>query len=377
MCCTIHIEPPKPATCSANLCTELPGFCPANDDDESADNWVKKDLIPYPGGEYGDNVPSFEKRGKKQTYTLVIDQLTITIIAAAYPSLTQLFGPRYAAQALRSWFRLMTGACVGPTITRGSFFGSSVPSKPQLRDLQAEHVIDRQVLKSFFETIITGNLPSGRPFGLPGYSVREIQSKLHSPNPALAARPPVGSGGIQPDTINGRLSEAFGSNNNPYPFMAVDAKVNGPKGRIMAGNAAAGIRRIRRLARRAVAADTNAAADTLLSAIRSVGPQLWILTNHCHSRRARASRSLTTFANQRQHCAGTLCVMKAEGRSAISRQMPDFLSSVIGGRHGRPTSSLSVNNKRRTGRERLSRKLDGRMSRRGTMDATLRRTRRS
>lgn len=242
MCCTIHIEPPKPATCSADLCTEMSGFCPVDDDDESADNWVKKDLIPYPDGEYGDNLPSFEKRGKKETFTLNIDQLTLVIIAAAYPSLRDLYGVRYAAQALRSWFRLMTGVCIGPTVDRGNFPGSSVPSKIQLRDLQSEHVIDRQVLKSFVETIITGDLRSGRAFGLPPYSAAQIQSKLHASNSALAARPPVGGpDGARPDTINGRLTEAFGSKKNAFPFMAVDAKINGPKGRIMAGNAAASI----------------------------------------------------------------------------------------------------------------------------------------
>lgn len=163
------LYPPAPATCSADLCTELTGFCPNNEDDESADYWTKRDLIPKPRGEYGDNLPSFEKRGKKKTYKIEINQLTLTIIAAAYPSLKQLFGPRYAASALRAWFRLMTGRCIGPSIDVGTFPGSNIPSKIQLGDLQAEHVIDRQVLKFFIRTIATGILESGRRSGPPAY----------------------------------------------------------------------------------------------------------------------------------------------------------------------------------------------------------------
>ena len=119
---------------------------------------------------------------------------------------------------------------------------------------------------------MNGILPSGQIANLPTIpaSFWQKDSWLAS-NALLAARPRVGGpNGIQPDSPNDRVMESFGSNDYPYPFMAVDKQINGPKGRVMALRAATAIPTITELANTAVRDDTQADADALLQAVRVV-----------------------------------------------------------------------------------------------------------
>lgn len=212
----------------------------------------------------------------------------IRIITIAYPAIGRLFGGRNAAQVLRQFFRLIPGYCTGTSIEQGIIQGGSNP--PNLDGLQAEHPIDvsvtrfkseydrpltsnqRQIIKAFPRATVSGQLPSGQMGNLPTLPVSFWQrdSWLAS-NALLAARPPVGGpNGVQPDSPNDRVMEAFGSDNYAYPFMAVDRQINGPKGRVMALHAATGIQTIRDLANTAVQDDTQADADALLQAVRVV-----------------------------------------------------------------------------------------------------------
>ena len=88
-------------------------------------------------------------------------------------------------------------------------------------------------------------------------------------NPLLAALPRIGGpDGISPSTINDRIMECFGSTFWPEPLLPTDAAINAAKGRLIGFQAATGVAAITRLAKAAVLADTPAAADLLLQAIR-------------------------------------------------------------------------------------------------------------
>jgi chitinase len=62
--------------------------------------------------------------------------------------------------------------------------------------------------------------------------------------------------------------ECFGSTFWPEPLLPTDAAINAAKGRLMGFEAATGVNNIIDLAKKAVLADTPAAADVLLQAIR-------------------------------------------------------------------------------------------------------------
>jgi chitinase len=88
-------------------------------------------------------------------------------------------------------------------------------------------------------------------------------------NPLLAALPRIGSPqGKSPSTINDRIMECLGSTFWPEPLLPTDAAINAAKGRLIGFEAATGVDNIITLAKVAVLADTPAAADVLLQAIR-------------------------------------------------------------------------------------------------------------
>jgi chitinase len=130
-CCTVQIAPNPPASCSADLCNVFTGYCPSDTDDESADSWTKREL---------------ESRDSGKTYYVDLNGVGIRIIAMAYPTLARMYGLPAAGQVIRSFFRLIQGYCVGPSIDMGTFPGTGVPSSSQLQNLQAEHPIDVSIL---------------------------------------------------------------------------------------------------------------------------------------------------------------------------------------------------------------------------------------
>ena len=73
---------------------------------------------------------------------------------------------------------------------------------------------------------------------------------------------------LRPQTA--RVMEGFGSTYNPRPLLAVDAQINGPKGRIMARQEATPLARQEALAETAALQDTEEALNALLQSIRVV-----------------------------------------------------------------------------------------------------------
>jgi chitinase len=139
-CCTVQKAPPRPASCSADLCKLLPGYCPNDNDDESADDYTKRDFALFDTNNSA-SWRALEKRGSGDTYYVDIgNNVGIRIIALAYPAIAELFGVENASQVLRRFFRLILGYCTGPSIQEGTIPPGDSP--PGLTGLQAEHPID-------------------------------------------------------------------------------------------------------------------------------------------------------------------------------------------------------------------------------------------
>ena len=266
----------------------MPGFCNNDNDDESANGYTKRDLALSKSRSF-EHVHVLEERGGSETYRVNLgNDIFMHVIAIAYPAIGSLFGGRNAASILRQFFRLIPGYCTGPSIQTGNIGKGKKPSG--LGGMQTEHPIDvgtmieprapadstlihiqRQVMARFVYSSASGSLPSGAGSALPPIPQQFYTHYWDMPNAQLHARPAVGGpNGIQPLTPNDRAMEAFGSNNYPNPFMAVDSQINGAKGRIMNLHPATAINTVTNLANAAVQQDSQGAADELLQAIRVV-----------------------------------------------------------------------------------------------------------
>ena len=214
------------------------------------------------------------KRGSSEQYRVNIGaNVGIIIIGLAYPPLVDLFGPNHGAAILRNFFRLIRGYCTGETVQV-----APIPANPGQSDFtgyQTEHPIDRQVMGSFAKATCSGILESGERANIPTLDRqlfwRTHFSRVAQPVAALAAERGIGGvNGPRSGYVNDRIMESFGSEDYRDPFMAVENRINGPKGRAMALRAPTGLSEIRRRANEAVQQDTNAAADVLLQEIRAV-----------------------------------------------------------------------------------------------------------
>ncbi|GKZ21587.1 hypothetical protein AbraCBS73388_007488 [Aspergillus brasiliensis] len=266
MCCTIKTAPPKPATCSADLCKTFPGYCSTDDNDEGANDWAKRDLALFKAS---DKSLLFEKRGNAETYYPKHIR-GVRVIAWAYPALRALYNEYPALyQILRRWFRLIPGYCVGPSINSGPFARENQVPSSDLADLEAEHPIDRQLAVYFLDSTVTGVLPSGDQSSLPTIDPELLRQVWLADNEALGNEARIGGpNGIQPNTPNDRFMEAFGSDTYPYPFIGVGRDINGAKGRIMKGSVPCALTRIDTMATTAVESDSQDDVDTLLQSIR-------------------------------------------------------------------------------------------------------------
>ncbi|KAL5360254.1 hypothetical protein BJX96DRAFT_184439 [Aspergillus floccosus] len=266
MCCTIKTAPPKPATCTADLCKKFPGYCSTGNDDEGANDWTKRGLTLL---ERSGRSQSLEKRGNAEIYYPKHIR-GVSLIAWAYPALRALYNDYPALyQILRRWFRLIPGYCVGPSINSGTFVTGNEVHSSDLEDLEAEHPIDRQLAVYCLDSTVTGVLPSGDEKSLPRVDPDLLRRVWLADNDALGNEARVGGpNGIQPNTPNDRFMEAFGSDNYPYPFIGVGKDINGAKGRIMKGNVPCALTRVDTMARAAVASDSQGDVDTLLQSIR-------------------------------------------------------------------------------------------------------------
>lgn len=140
----------KPASCSADLCKTLPGFCPSDTDDESANSWIgKRDLdrihLNMTEDEYDDYVDEYDdyveltKRAPVEYKAVLYNGAVVIVTAAAYPPIGKLFTVANNNQVIRQAFRLIPGYCIGPSIQTVAI---TVGTAGILAGLQSEHPID-------------------------------------------------------------------------------------------------------------------------------------------------------------------------------------------------------------------------------------------
>ncbi|KAJ5185855.1 hypothetical protein N7472_010695 [Penicillium cf. griseofulvum] len=242
------------------------GYCPTDNDDESANDRTKRDMVDVTPTQWPATL-AIEKRGAAARYVAIAGKVTVEILAAAYPSIGDLFGVKNFNQILRVGFTLAERYCTVPGLSKFTIPSGKTPSG--LSGMHSEHVIDRQVIVSFIKAAVSDVLASGKLSKLTPIPISFWQAVWLAGNAALGARPAVGSSnGISPNTPNARVMEAFGSRYYPSPILATDTNINGPKGRLMGLKAAASINRIRTLAEMAVKNDDTKSAANLLTAIR-------------------------------------------------------------------------------------------------------------
>ncbi|KAF4160011.1 hypothetical protein CNMCM6936_004140 [Aspergillus lentulus] len=266
-CCTVKKAPAPPAICSTGLCELLPGYCPNDDDDESADNWTKRDLVQTEVADTCDNPSTLEKRAGSQKRPIDAGSFLFYVIFRGYPSIGNLFNVANAYQVLRRAVWLRSGICTSSSIGLEDVGAGKRP--PGMAGLQTEHPYDKQMFTRFAESASTGILASGGIAPLAPIPASFWQDVWNAPNAALGARPPVGgSRGARPNTPNNRITEALGSTKYPYPFLATEGELNRAKGRVMGLVDAVELNAIGALAINATRLDTAEAADALLSSIR-------------------------------------------------------------------------------------------------------------
>ncbi|KAL4900084.1 hypothetical protein BDW74DRAFT_171029 [Aspergillus multicolor] len=280
MCCTVKVAPIKAATCSVDLCSQIPGYCPLTDNDDPSTGQSKRDLsillpiTPQAARDEPEAAPGsslqLERRGEDHPYNS--KGLGMFLIGIGYPTALQLLAYPPILQALREWFRLDRGPCLGRNIEYGYFRRNE--ASPNTTRLEVEHPIDRQVMVDFVESINSGILPSGQTSRYLPIARDTIRDVWHIENDALADRPPVQIDpdgievGIRPDTPNDRLFEALGSKTYPYPFALVEKQVNGAKGRLMAGKAPTAIKTIQRHSKAALKSGEQADIDKMMQDVR-------------------------------------------------------------------------------------------------------------
>ncbi|KAI5861929.1 hypothetical protein GGS23DRAFT_605878 [Durotheca rogersii] len=270
-CCKVDKAPPKPASCTHDVCRTVPDLCNGNDGSAlvslvSRDPGPRRHEPQYNSS--SSSIAILEKRGNAETYYVDLGgNVGIRVIAVAYPLLSEIFGLDGAPRVLRRFFRMIAGYCTGTAVQEGTIPPGDNP--PNLGGLEAEHPIDRQVMIQFPRAAASGQLPSGANHPLAPIPGTWWKDNWHKSFPALAARPAIGGpDGYAPDTPNDRVMECFGSYDYPDPFIATDKQVNGAKGSIMRLRRPATPERVRRLANTAVREDSQGAVDELLSTIR-------------------------------------------------------------------------------------------------------------
>ena len=149
------------------------------------------------------------------------------------------------------------------------------PTKEQIDGLDSEHPLDKRLQDHFLESTATGTLSSGRTASLKPISENFWRFKWSFASAKLAKEPPVGnSKGKQPARPDERFAEAFGSEDNPYPFMAVENSLNIRKGKIFELKNPVDLTKLKSEAKKAAKADTMDAANVFLSRLQvvSTGP---------------------------------------------------------------------------------------------------------
>lgn len=137
-CCTVSKAPAKPATCSADLCNEIPGLCPPDNDNEGGTSPNEKRSVETFENTTSSHLHVFEKRDSGKTYYPSIRALLL--IAAAYPPIGELFNQANSRLVLRRLWRLVRGYCSSRSIDEQDIPEGTHPEG--LQGLQSEHPLD-------------------------------------------------------------------------------------------------------------------------------------------------------------------------------------------------------------------------------------------
>jgi len=152
-CCTVEKAPPKPASCSADLCSKIPGYCNNDSDDESANGFTKRDLALSDASDPA-KWKLLQKRGSGKIYqTNLGNNVGISIIGLAYPRLVELFGLQNGVQILRRFFRLIPGYCTGTAVQTQDIPPGHTVTTADTRGFETEHVIDVSLFGLHWTTI--------------------------------------------------------------------------------------------------------------------------------------------------------------------------------------------------------------------------------
>jgi chitinase len=150
-CCKLKDERPVPARCTADLCSAVEGFCPDDEDDESANgrDELKRDLL----GLFSNNITDvdamddewwsqFDKRAGPVPYQSVLASgVVITTLSVPYPSIGRLYKVANAGKVIKKSFKTAKNFCLSGA---AAVVVENLLSTGQsaLATLQSEHPID-------------------------------------------------------------------------------------------------------------------------------------------------------------------------------------------------------------------------------------------
>jgi hypothetical protein len=212
---------------------------------------------------------SLEKRGARIEKILTNSRFSNIYIIPAYTSIGGSWTIAQTSKILRKAFRMRKGYCAGSVLDVTDL--PTLPSNAQYKGLEIEHPLDKGLQEPFLDCASTGMLSDGRPSTLQKIAEAFWKEKWNTGNAKLAAIGPVGSDkGKRPAKPNERFAEVFGSTSNSAPFIAVEKGVNIDKGKIFKLENPVDLGVIDKLAAAAAKADTDKAANKLLSELQTV-----------------------------------------------------------------------------------------------------------
>lgn len=255
--------PTRKAMCTYDVCDLDLTYC------YSDDRLYKRDDSHSQSSELGEF--SLAKRDGKKRKTVGIGSLTIFWIIAKYPSIGTLFNPtKYGSALLTKAFRARRGFCGGSVLDIINL--PKDPTEEQRKRLETEHPADKGFIGKFIQYMGNGQLPGDRSANLEAVGIKFWRDVWENRNSELAAKPKVGNGdkGKQPATPMERIAESFGSDENPFPFMAVEKGINTAKRDIFLGQDPVDLAKLKRKAKFAVNKDTDDAVNKMLSPLQNV-----------------------------------------------------------------------------------------------------------
>ncbi|CCF31745.1 mutanase [Colletotrichum higginsianum] len=171
-----------------------------------------------------------EKRGRREVkvlWTLASGvDLTLSVIARSYPTISYLFRSRRGAQPSNRLFRMVTAGLTPDVVTedRGS-------SQRSLAGYETEHNPDLQIARDFLRTAGTGILPNSQPTRNNARIDPEEIVRIWRSDSLHIEFPRSGNSRCL-STPNDYFMDQLGSSGNVLPLVATDKRLNAAKARI-------------------------------------------------------------------------------------------------------------------------------------------------